>query len=1333
MASKLRNAYVIGEENFNNWSQGYDSNGYLKVLPHPDEKIPFQDPFKDWQEDRPGNYYSSWGPEENLEVTLTTETLDQIEIDGLGILQAGDGLIPWLDDRETPYETLRGYNGLVPGPMLIVEPGDTLNIELINNLEDPEELMNLHTHGLHVSPVGNGDNVLLSIGKGETWLVEIEIPKDHFIGTDWYHPHMHGVTNEQVSSGLGGLLIINPPHDLPDLDKFNIKEESVHFLALNSFGIQQVEREGQANDPLNQNLNLAIPAGTPLEVLEEGENGEKTYELSDSVYMGFNAKPELYDSTQPLGDTEDSLSAYGEGLLAEPVENVIHTVNGQYNPTMELETGEWNLFSFANMSANSFHRVQLVKEEGDRLIPQEVFLVAIDGDASGVVSDTRREITEFPILNPGSRINIQHWFEESGKYYFLSNGTEEFMGDDAPILTKDKGFNDGHLIWGSQVLATVEVTGEEMASDSFPESYDTLEEQSQELDEIIQAARNGEFDRKRTFVWSANLGGASAEGRTPEDTDVKSFEGTYTINGEYYATDGSGMPPLTMPMLGTTEVWNIVNESGKSNENLPLDQPLAEWHPFHIHQNDFVVLEINGIPVEDIDQNYLAGVLSDTVALPPTHQPGSVTPQNPYGIAQVGGTPSEVKILMDFEDYPGSYVNHCHILFHEDAGMMAVVRVILNTEDTWLGLGNKQGDSDGTEIELIKANSFEEGISLKPYGTEFTGGIDIAIADVNYKQELENNNVTDNVTDVVSIQSSLDNSQADFTVKVFDGQTLIDQQEQGRREFDGEESLITEFTPFEEIEVSSEQVASVAAGDINGDGYADIAVGIGGGISPLIEIYSGKDYELLSRITPFSEEEFDGDFNLAVGDANGDNFEDLIVGQGKGGEGFLEVYDGRLIDTQGNLNGHETAQKTALLSEPFQPYGDTYTGEIEVTSGYILQKPSEPNGERVQTNNANITTMAVDDLPEEQEQIRVFTYQGGAHSHHGGSDDTMEMTQEHHENTGHSMEMEGGDSQKQSMEDASMEMEEDDVHNSEEIRLETEFTPYSDLEEFAGTFADLPGLPRGESVLFGQSEDGNSEIIRLQEQNLPKSYTLATDSRQLLGTDEAETMLGLAEDNIIVAGGGNDKIFGGEGFDLVVAGVGNDTVLGGSGRDNIFGDRGNDVLRGNTDNDNLFGDNGRDTLYGGRGDDYLVGGRGNDILNGKAGNDTLTGAGITDLLLEATEEDTGSQSIDTLTGGAGNNLFVLGNATHPFYDDGDATTTGETDLATITDFEVSEDSLQLFGEAKDYSLDLFATDTGTINADLLYDSGATARRELIATLENVPDNLTLDDITITFV
>ena len=48
MASKSENAYVIGSENFNSWSQGFDEEGYLKVLPHPDQKIPFQDPYKDW-------------------------------------------------------------------------------------------------------------------------------------------------------------------------------------------------------------------------------------------------------------------------------------------------------------------------------------------------------------------------------------------------------------------------------------------------------------------------------------------------------------------------------------------------------------------------------------------------------------------------------------------------------------------------------------------------------------------------------------------------------------------------------------------------------------------------------------------------------------------------------------------------------------------------------------------------------------------------------------------------------------------------------------------------------------------------------------------------------------------------------------------------------------------------------------------------------------------------------------------------------------------------------------------------------------------------------------
>ncbi|MEB3220212.1 MAG: DUF4114 domain-containing protein [Nostocales cyanobacterium 94392] len=1078
----LEDAYVIGQDNFAAWSTGKDENsqpfdkeGYLKVLPHPDEKVAFKDPFQTWREDHKngqfkeegdeGTYYSSWGPDKVLDVTLNMSELSELEIEGLGILKAGDGKIPWLNDKATPYEVFRAYNGLVPGPMLITEPGDKLRVTLKNDLDHTS---NFHTHGLHVSPLGHGDNVLFGLAPGETWEVEIDIPEDHFIGTDWYHPHLHGETNIDVASGLGGLLLVNPPYDLPDLDKRDPVESPAYFMALNSFGIQQVDRQGQAGDPLNTDINKALPAGTPLEVLAE-ENGKKVYELSDAPFIGYNAKPVFSNPNFPTGgidpDTGIFYSAYGEGGLAEPVENIIHTVNGQYNPTLELKTGEWNLFSFANFNVNAFHIVQLVKEEDDgSLTPVEVTLVAIDGDAAGVVEGTRREITELPILNPGSRVSIQEWFEEPGKYYFLSNATEEILGDKAPALTKANednigdGFNDGHLIWGSQVLATIEVTGDTIETGDFPEPYQILEEHAQKISELVEVAKNNSFDKERTFEWSANAGGAkiiAESGFTefPDDTKVETFEGVYTINGEYYSTEaGGGMPPLTMPMLGTTEVWNVINSSGIADETLVPNIPLLEWHPFHIHQNDFVVLEINGIPVEDIEQNYLAGVLSDTIALPPSHKLGTVTKENPYGIAQLGGEASVVKILMEFEDFPGSYVNHCHILFHEDAGMMAVVRVILNTNDTWLGLGS---DNNGT-IELFKASNTTDAITLNAYGEDFKGEIDLAIADVNYKKPLEeeNNNVTDNVTDVVTIQRSLEKVGAKFTVNVFDGATLFEQQKQGNKKLDGrnKELLIKEFNPFEGIDLSPEQEASVATGDINGDGFADIVVGLGGGFS-LVEVYSGKDYRLLTRLNSFHHDDFAGAINLAVGDADGDNFDDIIVGQGSGGRGKVEIYGGIKIDKlirdgkATSLSGNDVAHETSLLSKEFQPYGDSYTGEVEVTSGYVLQTPNAPNGERSQTNNANITTLAVDDVPDGHEKVKIHTFTGGHHVGHG--------THSH-------------------------------TDDSEEMRVDKEFTPDGDIKEFSGSFADIEG-ERGEGVVFARQADGDYQLINLKDKNEEES------------------------------------------------------------------------------------------------------------------------------------------------------------------------------------------------------------------------------------------------------
>ncbi|MFY8148491.1 MAG: multicopper oxidase family protein [Prochlorococcaceae cyanobacterium] len=97
------------------------------------------------------------------------------------------------------------YNGLLPGPLLEVEPGDRLRIRLHNRLAQPT---NLHYHGLHVSPGGNADNVFLSVAPGASHTYDFRLPPDHPAGTFYYHPHRHGAVADQVFGGLGGVLIV---------------------------------------------------------------------------------------------------------------------------------------------------------------------------------------------------------------------------------------------------------------------------------------------------------------------------------------------------------------------------------------------------------------------------------------------------------------------------------------------------------------------------------------------------------------------------------------------------------------------------------------------------------------------------------------------------------------------------------------------------------------------------------------------------------------------------------------------------------------------------------------------------------------------------------------------------------------------------------------------------------------------------------------------------------------------------------------------------------------------------------------------------------------------
>lgn len=129
---------------------------------------------------------------------------------------------------------LRNYNGKPVGPTLRVKPGDTLSVRLVNALppEPPGDhdhhsnvphgfnTTNLHTHGLHVSPTGNSDNVLIEVPPGQEFPYEIHVPRDHPPGTFWYHGHKHGSVAIQLASGMSGMLIIEGGlDDVPEIQR----------------------------------------------------------------------------------------------------------------------------------------------------------------------------------------------------------------------------------------------------------------------------------------------------------------------------------------------------------------------------------------------------------------------------------------------------------------------------------------------------------------------------------------------------------------------------------------------------------------------------------------------------------------------------------------------------------------------------------------------------------------------------------------------------------------------------------------------------------------------------------------------------------------------------------------------------------------------------------------------------------------------------------------------------------------------------------------------------------------------------------------------------------
>ena len=274
-------------------------------------------------------------------------------------------------------------------------------------------------------------------------------------------------------------------------------------------------------------------------------------------------------------------------------------------------------------------------------------------------------------------------------------------------------------------------------------------------------------------------------------------------------------------------------------------------------------------------------------------------------------------------------------------------------------------------------------------------------------------------------------------------------------------------------------MTSIAVGDIDGDGHGDIIAGIGGpDMMPMIEIYSGADYSMMAKIMPFHNSKATS-INIAAGDINSDNFVDIIIGQGKGGEGLVEAFDGRKIfeSRQADqvidpMDGMAMASSTAMYKGKFQPYGEGYTGAVDVASGYILPRPDNNIPDQIiQTSYANFTTLAVNQKSSEQNpSIKSFFYTGGGHVHASKvSESDMEMSSMDH--SSHSA-------------------------NSDDIpRLAAALDPAQKLRNITGTFFDLGPTPdeRGFGGLVAETKNNEQKLLYIDPNTLQDSDTSIFD------------------------------------------------------------------------------------------------------------------------------------------------------------------------------------------------------------------------------------------------